>query len=112
MVYRPRVIMRQYLKPHKYPDFLSLKTPMPSPKRLKRLEHLREKGIEVTYPAAPWHTYHKEQLEEEQANRLKRIAQAEHAGLLPELPADRSEGVGLDRPRIQRKQLFKTFKYV
>lgn len=111
-VYRTPLIMRYYLKPHKYPDYVDLKTPMPSPKRLKRLELLREKGIEVSYPAAPWHTDHQEQLEAERLARLKRIAQAEHADLLPELPADRSEGVGLDRPRIQRKQLYQTFKYV
>ena len=85
---------------------------MPSPKKLKKLEKLKEKGIDVSYPDAPWFTYHKDDLEKEKLDRQKRIAEAEHADLLPELPADRSEGVGHETPRVQRKHLFKTHKYI
>jgi hypothetical protein len=55
MVYRTPLIMRQYLKPHKFPEWKGdLKIPMPAPKVVKKLEKLREKGIDVTYPDAPW----------------------------------------------------------
>ena len=55
MVYRTPLIMRQYLKPHKFPEWKEdLKIPMPAPKVVKKLEKLREKGIDVTYPNAPW----------------------------------------------------------
>jgi hypothetical protein len=55
MVYRTPLIMRQYLKPHKFPEWQGdLKIPMPSPKVVKKLEKLREKGLDVQYPTAPW----------------------------------------------------------
>ena len=73
---------------------------MPAPKVVKKLEKLRDKGIEVSYPAAPWFTDNRESLALEEAEKWRRIAEAEHADLLPELPADRSEGVGLDKVRV------------
>ena len=60
MQYRTPLLLRSYLKPHKFPEYMDLKTPMPSPKRVKKLEKLRDKGIEVEYPDAPWFTYNKE----------------------------------------------------
>jgi hypothetical protein len=63
MVYRTPLIMRQYLKPHKFPEWQDeLKIPMPAPKVVKRLEKIREKGIEVEYPSAPWFTDNEEQI--------------------------------------------------
>lgn len=56
MVYRTPLTMREYLKPHKFPEYKTLKAPMPPPKKVKRLERLREKGMAVSYPAAPWFT--------------------------------------------------------
>jgi hypothetical protein len=44
------------LKPHKFPEYKTLKTPMPSPKKVKKLEKLKEKGMDVEYPNAPWFT--------------------------------------------------------
>jgi hypothetical protein len=38
--------------------------------------------------------------------------EAPNAHLLPEFPANRSEGVGAGKARSQRKPLYKTFKYV
>lgn len=112
MLYRTPLLMRQYLKPHKFPEYQDLKSPMPSPKKVKKLEKLREKGIEVTYSDAPWFTYNKEAIAAEEVERERRIAEAQHAELLPSLPADRSEGVGAERARIQRKQLYRTHKYI
>jgi len=112
MTYRTPLTLKYYLKPHKFPDYKELKDPMPSPKKLKKLEKIRAKGIEVTYADAPWFTDNKEALEQEQIERLRRIAEADHADLLPTIPADRSEGVGSQNVRRQREQLFKTHKYI
>ena len=60
MIYRTPLILRQFLKPHKFAEYNEYKTPMPSPKRVKKLEKLKDKGIEVEYPDAPWFTYNKE----------------------------------------------------
>ena len=76
MVYRTPLLMRQYLKPHKFPEYKELKTPMPSPKRLKKLEKIRAKGIEVEYPSAPWFTDNTEALAHEDEEKLRRIREA------------------------------------
>jgi hypothetical protein len=112
MTYRTPLIMRQYLKPHKYPEYVLLKTPMPPPKKVRKMEKIRDKGIEVSYPDAPWFTYNKEAIAIEENERARRIAEAEHAHHLPVIPADRSEGIGRDNARVQRKQLIKTTKYL
>lgn len=90
MVYRTPLLMREYLKPHKFPEYQELKSPMPPPKKVNKLEKLRSKGIEVSYPSAPWFTDNVEALDKEQAERARRIKEAQHSELLPEYPADRS----------------------
>lgn len=112
MTYRTPLLLRHYLKPHKFPEYTELKSPMPSPKRVKKLEKLRAKGLEVSYPDAPWFTYQREQLEAEAEAAKKRIATAAYADLLPEYPADRSEGASADKPRVQREQLISVHKYL
>lgn len=54
MKYRTQLLMRQYLLPHKFPEYKWLKTPMPSPKTIKKLERIKAKGIDVSYPRTPW----------------------------------------------------------
>ena len=49
---------------------------MPPPKKVAKLEKLREKGIDVSYPDAPWFTYHKEELERDKQEKIRRIAEA------------------------------------
>ena len=46
---------------------------MPPQKRVIKLEKLREKGLEVDYPRAPWYTDNKEAILAEEAEREKRI---------------------------------------
>lgn len=74
--YRTPMTLRQYLKPHKFQEWQDRKNPMPSPKVVKRLERIKSKGIEVTYPDAPWFTYHQEELQKEREDRERRIAEA------------------------------------
>ena len=72
---------------------------MPPPKMVKRLEKMRSRGIEVEYPPAPWFTDNKESLEKEAAERQKRMDEAPNAHHLPEYPAQRTPGIGADKPK-------------
>ena len=65
---------------------------MPSPKVLKRLESIKEKGLDVEYPDAPWFSYNKEQIEREKKEVERRIAEAPNAQYLPVYPAERTPG--------------------
>lgn len=66
--------MREHLKPYKFaPERGSLKTPMPAPKKVKKLENLKEKGLDVNYPRAPWFTDNVEKLKQEEKEREERI---------------------------------------
>ena len=67
-----------------------MKHPMPPPKKVKKLEKLREKGLEVEYSNAPWFTDNVEAIKKEEVERQRRIDEAQHADLLPQFPADRS----------------------
>ena len=84
---------------------------MPPPKKVKKLEKLKEKGLDVEYPRAPWYTDNKDAILAEAAERERRIKEAQHAKLLEQIPADRSEGVGKDKPRIERTPITKQIKY-
>ena len=68
--------MRYHVKPHKFDDYKELKTPMPPPKKVKKLEKLREKGLEVDYPRAPWYTDNKEEILAEAAEKERRMRDA------------------------------------
>lgn len=109
--YRTPLIMRYHLKPHKFGDHKQLKTPMPPPKTVAKLEKLKEKGLDVTYPRAPWFTDNKEAILAEAEETEKRIKNAQFADLLEKLPADRSPGVSDGKPRIEKKELPRIVKY-
>lgn len=111
VVYRTPLLMRYHLKPHKFQTHKELKTPMPPQKRVIKLEKLREKGLEVDYPRAPWYTDNKDAILAEEAEREKRIRDAQFADILPHLPADRSPGSGKDRPRKERQDLPRVYKF-
>jgi large subunit ribosomal protein L15 len=111
VVYRTPLLMRYHLKPHKFASHKELKTPMPPQKRVIKLERLKEKGLDVDYPRAPWYTDNKEAILAEEAERIKRMQQGQYVDLLPQLPADRSAGCGKDRPRVERKELPRVYKF-
>jgi hypothetical protein len=46
---------------------------MPPQKRVIKLEKLKEKGLDVDYPRAPWYTDNKEAILAEEAERVKRM---------------------------------------
>lgn len=111
VIYRTPLLMRYHIKPHKFSSHKTLKTPMPPQKRVIKLEKLKEKGLDVEYPRAPWYTDNKEAILAEEAERIRRMKEGQFADLLPQLPADRSEGSGKDRPRKERQDLPRVFKF-
>jgi hypothetical protein len=46
---------------------------MPPQKRVIKLEKLKDKGLEVEYPRAPWYTDNKEAILTEEEKRVKRM---------------------------------------
>ena len=107
--YRTPLLMRYHIKPYNFKDYKSLKTPMPPPKKVKKLEQLRSKGLEVDYPRAPWYTDNVDDLEKEKEDRAKRIAEASNAEFLEQYPAKREHRSG--KPRIERGDLPWHFKF-
>ena len=45
--------LKRFLMPHKF-HVADVKIPMPPPKQVIKLEAMKEKGVEVEYPEAPW----------------------------------------------------------
>jgi len=75
-----------------------------------KLEKLREKGMEVRYPKAPWFEKYKEEAEQ----TLKEYEAREKTPgekILPVYPADRSEGVSLNKPKIERDIIPRTIEF-
>ena len=81
---------------------------MPTPKKVRKLERLRKKGLEVEYPHTPWFNDNVDALDKERADRKTRIAEAQHAELLPTYPAKRV--YRSEKPRIEREPLARTWK--
>lgn len=111
VIYRTPLLMRYHTKPHKFSDHKDLKIPMPPQKKVVKLEKLRDKGLDVDYPRAPWYTDNKEAILAEAAETERRIREAQHAHLLEKLPADRSKGISAHKPRVEKKDLPKLIKY-
>lgn len=89
-IYRTDLLMRHHMMPYKFVEHKMLKTPMPPPYRVKKLEKLREKGIDVDYPKAPWYTDNIEKLKAEAEEKERRINDNPNAKFLPKFPVDRS----------------------
>lgn len=101
--------LRRFLHPEHF-KIPEAKIPMPPPKKVLRLEKMREKGLDVKYPKAPWYEEYK--LQQEQA--LKEEGEREKTPgemILPKYPADRSPGVSLHKPKVERAQLAKRIIY-
>jgi large subunit ribosomal protein L15 len=112
VVYRTPLLLRKHLKPQKFEEYENPKSPMPNPKSVKKMEKLREKGLDVDYPRAPWYTDNVEELKKEEEAARKRMAEAHNAEYLENLPADRSPGVSLNKAKVQRPLFVRTIKYL
>jgi len=102
-------IIRRFLVPHRF-KIPEAKIPMPPVKKVFKLEKLREKGMEVRYPKAPWYEEYKAAQEKELAEFNAREKTAGEK-ILPVYPADRSEGVSLHKTKIERDVMPKQIIY-
>lgn len=109
--YRTDLIMRAHLKPHKFDERHELKTPMPANKKIKKLEKLKAKGLEVTYPSAPWFTDNYEQIMDERVEKKRRIREGFNNEMLPVYPAPRIPHMSEDKPKVQRDDLPIKFRF-
>ena len=55
---------------------------MPPPKKVKKLEALKVKGLDVSYPRAPWYNDNEETIKQEREERARRIREGANAELL------------------------------
>ena len=108
VVYRTPLLLRNHLKPHKFHADKQLKTPMPPPKKVKKMEKLRNKGFQVEYPEAPWYTQNVDKINQELAERKTRIATGENSQFLEHLPASRDPTP--NRVRYEKKAIFVKFQ--
>lgn len=81
---------------------------MPPPKKVKKLEALRRKGLDIEYPRAPWYTDNVEKLQKEYLDRQERIKTAENSQFLEHLPARRDPTP--DRKRSEKPALHIKFQ--
>lgn len=72
---------------------------------------MKEKGLVVEYPRAPWYNDNVDKILQEEKDREKRINEGQFANLLPTLPSDRSKGVGKDKPRVEKKTIPNVVKW-
>ena len=82
---------------------------MPPPKKVKRLEYLRSKGMEVDYPPAPWFTNNQEKFKRDAEEKAKRINEGQGSELLPFYPATREPTP--NKVRTEKKPIFKTYRF-
>lgn len=85
---------------------------MPPPKEVLKMEKLREKGFEVEYPRAPWYTDNIEKIKKEAEELEKKRASEKNAEFLEKIPASREEGNSAKKPKIQRQQIVRKYKFV
>ena len=80
---------------------------MPPPKKVKKLEALKRKGLDVEYPAAPWFTDNVEKIEKEYVDRKERIKSGQNSEYLEHLPAKRVPTP--DRMRNEKDPVWRKF---
>eukprot|EP00343_Euplotes_focardii_P008512 CAMPEP_0205822064 /NCGR_PEP_ID=MMETSP0206-20130828/10841_1 /ASSEMBLY_ACC=CAM_ASM_000279 /TAXON_ID=36767 /ORGANISM="Euplotes focardii, Strain TN1" /LENGTH=273 /DNA_ID=CAMNT_0053118017 /DNA_START=167 /DNA_END=988 /DNA_ORIENTATION=+ len=101
--YMTPLIIRRLLHPHAF-KIPQAKIPMPKPKKVLKLEKLREKGMEVIYPKAPWFEEYKAE-QELQLAEFEAREKTPGEQILPQYPADRSKGVSWNKPKIEKQEL-------
>lgn len=107
VVYHTETTLKKFIKPHKFLN-PNVKIPMPPPDKVLKLEKIRDKGVEVEYPTAPWYEEYKAKIlaeEEEAKNKKKTPGEI----LVPEIPVDRSPN---SKPRYEKKVITRKFDYL
>lgn len=83
-------MLHEYLKPHKYP--LVLKSPLPKPRYVRRIQRMENRGLKVIYRKPLWVL--KQEKEKKEGPKF-------------EYPAKREFGSGLNVVRKRKPFLFK-----
>lgn len=97
------------MTPHKFSQHKELKVPMPPAKKVRKLEKLREKGIDVEYPRAPWYSDNLEKIKADAAEKKRRMDESPNAKFLPRYPADRSPNP--EHVRVEKSNLHIKFRF-
>ena len=84
---------------------------MPHNKALKKLEKMKSKGLDVSYPNTPWFTDNYEKIHAERDEKKRRMREAQHSELLPIYPAPRIPYMSRDKPRTKNEILPIKFKW-
>ena len=108
-IYHTKTTLRRLLHPEKFAN-PEAKIPMPKPKKVLKLEKLKDKGIDVIYPKAPWY----EEFKAKQEQELKEFEAREKTPgekILPKYPADHSKGVSLHKPKYEKPELARKIEY-
>lgn len=104
-VHHTKKTLHRMLHPEAYSK-PEAKIPMPKPYKVLKYEKMRDKGINVVYPKAPWYEEYKAKKDQE----LREIEAREKTPgelILEKYPADRSPGVSLHKPKIEKEELSK-----
>ena len=108
-VYHTETTLKRLIKPFKF-VLPEAKIPMPSQKKVLQFEKMKEKGMEVRHPPAPWYEEFKAQQEKEREEfDARKKTRGEE--LLPQYPADRSPGVSLNKPIYEKEEISRQVKY-
>jgi len=78
---------------------------MPPPKKVKKMEKLKRKGLNVSYPNAPWYTDNEEAILKERSEKIGRINNAQHSEFLKKYPVQRMPGQSLDKVIVEKTDL-------
>ena len=81
---------------------------MPPPKKVKKLEALKRKGLDVEYPSAPWFTDNVDKIQKDYLDRKERIKTGQNSEFLEHLPAERLPTP--DRVRTEKEPIWKEFR--
>ena len=81
---------------------------MPPAYKVRKLEKLRDKGIDVNYPKAPWYTDNLENIQGDIAEKERRLRESPNAKYLPKYPADRSPNP--NHIRVEKSNVHIKFK--
>jgi hypothetical protein len=84
---------------------------MPHNKAIKKLERLKKKGLEVSYPSAPWFTDNYDSIMDERAEKKRRMREGTNHELLPVFPAPRIPYMSEHIPKIARTDLPIKFRF-
>lgn len=84
---------------------------MPHNKALKKMEKLKEKGLEVSYPSVPYFTDNYDKIMNDRAEKKRRMDEAQNAEFLPIYPSPRTPYAMEGVKKYRRDKLPMNFRF-